>query len=324
MTALSPDDELPSAELAPRRMIDGGAGEHERRLIASAQLDRTPSGAKARVAAALGGVLEPQAGPGAAPTGPEPAVRGDALEPAGMRWGLGGVGAGIVGAIALAFWLPATHGQSSNAGRARGGPLLAPSTALPTLSPPAAPRIVSTAPPAAAVVAAPNPGGASPAGLPQQADLALQADLAQPRVHPRPERPRHERLGREGVAAHREPVDSGLLAEVRALEAVSAAIGAGQADRAALELDAYRRRFAHGELAIEADVLAIQIATARGDDDGASARAERLLARPEAEHYRGRVRSLLASKRPASGAANRENAGPSRSNDAAAHMRARR
>jgi hypothetical protein len=141
-------------------------------------------------------------------------------------------------------------------------------------------------------------------------------------VPPRPDRSAHERSKKEGIA-QREPDDSGLLAEVRALEAVSSAIGAGQPDRAARELDAYRRRFARGELAIEADVLAIEIAVARGDNRAANAGAERLLARPEAEHYRARVHALLERQHP-SESANRENAGHSRSNAAAAHMRARR
>jgi hypothetical protein len=114
-----------------------------------------------------------------------------------------------------------------------------------------------------------------------------------------------------------------LLAEVRALEAVSAALGAGQAERAARELEAYRRRFARGELAIEADVLAIQVASARGDQRAARAGAERLLARPEAEHYHARVRALLAGEQLAA-TIDRENAEPGRSNDAAAHIRARR
>jgi len=64
-------------------------------------------------------------------------------------------------------------------------------------------------------------------------------------------------------------------------------------------------------------VLSIELALARGDDEAANAGAARLLARPEAEHYHARVQALLA-------ASNRENAGRSRSNQPAPHMRARR
>jgi hypothetical protein len=300
MTAPSPDDEMPSTELAPRRMLDGGAGERERRLLASAQLDRTPSGAKARVAAALGSVLEPHE----APSGAERATRGDALPRSGTRWGFGVVGAGTVGAIALTLWLlPATPGESSNAGSTLGGAALESSAAPPQPSPAAPPRAASTR-------AAP-------------ADLSPHANPAKHEAPPLPDRSRPRRANAED-GANDDERGGGLLAEVRALEAVSSAIGAGQADRAARELAAYRRRFARGELAIEAEVLAIQIAVARGDDAAASVGAERLLARPEAEHYRARVRSLLERRGQPSGSAKRENVGDARSNDAAAHMRARR
>jgi hypothetical protein len=305
MTALPPDDEMPSTELAPIRLIDGGAGERERRLIASAQLDRTPSGAKARVAAALGGVLEPNESPSIpAPAAPERAASGALRSRSGARWSVGIVGAGVLGAIALTLWLSASPG-AKNADSTPSGRALEPSDAPSRHSPAALP----------------------PAELPQQADLT-QPNLVRPdplpqSVAPRSQRSRPQRPFKQGVVTHGAP-DAGLLAEVRALEAVSSALGAGHAERAARELDAYRRRFARGELAIEADVLAIQIAIARGDDEVARASAERLLALPEAEHYRARVRALLASERDDSAPSNPENEERPRSNGAAAHMKARR
>jgi hypothetical protein len=301
MSALSPDDETTGAELAPRRMLDGGAGEHERNWLASARLDRVPSGAKARVAAALGGVLEPQPAPGEL----EPAVRG-AAPPASARWGLGVVAASVVGALALSLGLLATPGESSTAVASIPGASTTTPSSLPS------PAVES---PQADSPAAPQP----------------QAQLAQQKVPSRSDRSEPPRPKKKSVAAHAEPTGSGLLAEVRALEAVSAAIGAAQLDRAARELDAYRRRFGRGELAIEADVLAIQIAAARGDDAAASAGAERLLARPEAEHYRARVHALLGSEVPSSSSPNRDSSSPNhekaergRSNEPGAHMRARR
>jgi hypothetical protein len=298
MTALPPEDTTPSDELSPRRMLDGGAGDPERNLVASARLDRVPRAAKARVAAALGGVLELQA----APSELEPAARGP-LPQSGARSGLGVVGVGVVGAIALSLWLQATRGEpSSVASTSRPASLPSPAAESPKAAPRAEPD--SRAEPAAA------PPMQQPAEAMQQAKLAPKsgpsdADRSAP---PRPKR---------ASTPHREPVEAGLLAEVRALEAVSAAIGAAQLARAARELDAYHRRFPRGELAIEADVLAIQLAAARGDDEAASSGAERLLARPEAEHYRARVRALLSSP-------DRENTAHGRSNEPGAHMRARR
>jgi hypothetical protein len=290
---------MPSAELAPCRLLEGGAGEHERRLLASARFDQTPSGAKARVAAALGGVFELHAAPSAAPApgASEPAARSAGLSVSGTRWGLGVVGAAVVGAIALSLGLPAATGESSNAGAMGGG-------------------FVSDAPPAR------DEPAASPAEHSQQPEPTPHAELSQQRVPARPDRSAPERPKKEGVAQGED--DSGLLAEVRALEAVSSAIGAGQPDRAARALDAYRRRFARGELAVEADVLAIEIAVARGDERAASTGAERLLARPEAEHYRARVHALLERRGRASASPNRESVGRTRSNEAAAHIRAQR
>jgi hypothetical protein len=308
MTALSPDDETTGAELAPRRLLDGGAGEHERHLLAAARLDRVPPAAKARVAAALGGVIELQASPREL----EFAGRGAPPSQSGTRTGLGVLGAGVVGALALSLWLQATPGERSNPASTAGGPVLE-SEATAAQSGDAPLRGASARPSSSpwAAEAAENPTAAAPAGLSQQA--------TQPPRLGRTEPP-HRRKRTD--TAH--DVDSGLLAEVRALEAVSSAIAAAELGRAARELEAYRRRFARGELAIEADVLAIQIAIARGDEKTATAGAERLLARPEAEHYRARVQALLERKTQPPLSTDREKAGRHRSNEPEAHIRARR
>jgi hypothetical protein len=309
MTAASRDDERPSLELAPRRMLDGGAGDPERRLLASAQLDRVPSAARARVAAALGGVLEPRVAPGIEPHAPEPAPRAEPLSRFGTRAGLGLVGAGLVGAIVLSLGWRSAPGD--DAGTAPAAPVAA-SSATPPAVEPAAPAELRDATPLVhddRAELAPPPALAAPSHL---------ASPPIPALHERATSPR-----RRAAPGRAEPAESGLLAEVRALEAVSAALAAEQAEPAARQLQVYRRRFPRGELAIEADVLAVQIAVARGDHVTARAGAERLLARPEAEHYRARVRSLLAGNERAP-AAPRENDRPERSNDAAAHIRARR
>jgi len=312
MTATSRDDETPSPELAPRRMLDGGAGDPERRLLASARLDRVPSAARARVAAALGGMIEPEVAPSVEPHELERAARAGTLSRFGTRAGLGLVGAGILGAIALSLGLRAAPAGSNRASLV-----------------PSAPSAASSVSPSGGTSPAPaEPRGATPLAPAERGEEAQPSrPVEAARLTPQALPARHERSmsqpKRRAVASRTEPVDSGLLAEVRALEAVGTALGAGQPERAARELQAYRRRFPRGELAIEADVLAVQIAVARGDHATASAGAERLLARPEAEHYRARVRALLAGEERAT-AADRENEQPERSNHAAAHIRARR
>lgn len=321
MTPLLPEDELPNPELAPRRLLEGGAGERERDLIASARLDRVPSDAKARAAAALGGVLERHAAPSAAPHDELARVaRGDTLPRIGARSTLTVVGAGVVGAIAL--WLLAPQESSSS----DAGAHTAPAT-------PAAVEAPGAGAPASGAQLGKPPVSRPPPSLddrPVATPPSMQTEPAEEPVRPSldaPPRRGHSEAQRRMKQANMAPaatVDTGLLAEVRALEAVSAALAARDSDRAERELAAYRRRFARGELAIEADVLAIEIAASRGDRNTAKAGAERLLTRPEAEHYRARVRALLERTEQPLGSATPEKVEPRGSNEAAAHMRARR
>jgi hypothetical protein len=293
MTPLSPDDEMASPELAPLRLIEGGAGEHERSLVASARLDRVPSAAKARVAAALGGVLVEGGGvrhegdSGSA----EGAARGNALHRLGTRSAIGVLGGGVVGAVALSLWLRAPHDDDRAATSAK-----AASSASHAVAAPSAPQ-------------------------PETSSTALSAA---PQLAPaRSDRSNAQSPSARALTARAAPAEAGLLAEVRALEAVRSALAAKRTERAARDLDAYRRRFARGELAIEADVLAIELSLARGERQAAHAAADRLLARPEAQHYQGRVRALL-ERHERSMAAPGEDASRDRSNLAGAHMRARR
>jgi hypothetical protein len=110
---------------------------------------------------------------------------------------------------------------------------------------------------------------------------------------------------------------------VRTLEAVASAISSGQISLAGRKLGDYGRRFPRGELSIEAAVLGIQIALARGERGAARAAAERLLARPEAGHYGARVRALL--DRPTSAVINHDvEPIQARSKHPATHMKGRR
>jgi hypothetical protein len=324
MTSLSPDDDPSSPELDPPRMLEGAGGEQARSLLASARLDRVPSSAKGRVAAALGGVLEPN---GALPYEPGRAGRGHVLSRLAARSGLYIVGTGVVAAIALALWQRSSPGESANV-----------SSTTPAVSaPPPGPGAPEAATPGAdsavrgSRTAPEEPSAATQPSQPTR--RSKPARRAAPTPHGAPAerqvpspvvRATPQRSKPEGDVRHGDVLDSGLLAEVRAVEAVNSAIGAGHAGLAARELEAYRKRFPRGELAVEADVLQIQIATSSGDYESARVHAERLLARPEAQHYRARVLALLEETSGRAGSTNRENAGRSRSNDAAADMRARR
>ncbi len=291
MISLPPEDEMP--EPAPRRLIEGGAGEHERSLVASARLDRVPSAAKARVAAALGGVLAE--GPAVMHAEGSGASAGGAPESSlhrlGTRSAFRVLGGGLVGAAALSIWLNGTPRGDRAAPDAPAS--LAPSPAISARS--AAPPETSASEPSAAPPAAP-----------------ARSDLGKARG-----------AVARAVTGHAVPDAAGLLAEVRALEAVQSALAARRIDRAARDLDAYRRRFPRGELAIEADVLAIELALARGQREAARHAADKLLARSEAQHYRSRVRALL-ERHERSGARAGEDSSSGRSDAASAHMRARR
>jgi hypothetical protein len=86
--------------------------------------------------------------------------------------------------------------------------------------------------------------------------------------------------------------EHGLRAEVRAVEAIQQALRAGRAGDAERRLDDYSRRFPGGELAIEAELLRIDLDLARGDRAAARARALALVARPAAARYRERLEAL--------------------------------
>jgi hypothetical protein len=88
-------------------------------------------------------------------------------------------------------------------------------------------------------------------------------------------------------------VERGLRAELRAVEAIQQALRAGRADDAERRLADYSRRFPRGELAIETELLRIDLDVARGDQVRARERARALIARPAAGRYRERLEALM-------------------------------
>jgi hypothetical protein len=87
---------------------------------------------------------------------------------------------------------------------------------------------------------------------------------------------------------------SALGEELRAFEPAEQAFAAGEIAAAARELDAYRRRFPNGALSLEAQVLHLEILSARGDRAAARAGAQAFLAANPSAPASRRVRSLLA------------------------------
>jgi hypothetical protein len=100
-------------------------------------------------------------------------------------------------------------------------------------------------------------------------------------------------------AASATGAELGLAAEVRAIESIQASLGWGDAEAAAAALARYRRQFPDGELALEADLLDIDVALARGERPQARRLARALLARPAATRYRARLEGLAEGKTPA-------------------------
>jgi hypothetical protein len=90
------------------------------------------------------------------------------------------------------------------------------------------------------------------------------------------------------------PEGPGLAEEIRAIEAIQGLVGWGRAAHATRALADYRGRFPRGELALEADLLEVDVAVLAGDRARAQALARELLARPAAGRYRARLDALLA------------------------------
>jgi hypothetical protein len=88
------------------------------------------------------------------------------------------------------------------------------------------------------------------------------------------------------------PARGGLREELRALEAVQSALRSARSSEAERALEDYARRFPAGELALEAELLGVDVALARGERRQAGERARQLLARPDAARYRARLEAL--------------------------------
>jgi hypothetical protein len=257
----------------PIRILAGGGGAFARLLVESAGGDGIPEAPLRRLAEALS---VPLPAPPAAPL----STAASAAHAA--RWGVlrssaaSIVGLAVIGALASQW---PTRAPQVNA--AAPPPELA--SGLPSASAAGALSAATLASLAPAAPAAATPTAAS-AG-----DGAL-APINATR------RPPEARRGARAAAppkARGNDEASALTQELRALELAQRALRAGRVDAAERALGAYRQRFRRPTLAVEAELLEIDLLMARGQRPAAEVRARALIARAGAGRYRERLAALL-------------------------------
>lgn len=252
----------------PETQLSDSESRLARELIASARLDdstpRATDAAWARFssafsAAALGASaaspVDRAGGAGAAP-------RATTASSSAAQWLLIGV---VTGSAITAAWLTSRpHSEAS----------LPSAMSLSANVPPLAPQPASSAPlplhaPTTALPRAPEAERRSP----RAAEQAL--------VSPTTRAP-----------AHGEHARSTLAAEVAQLDAARTALEVGAFDEALRLLAKFHREFPNGELAAEAEVMRIEVLSARKDQAGARREAERFLERHANDPHAERVRQL--------------------------------
>jgi hypothetical protein len=266
----------------PVRLLAGGGSNLERRLLESAQLDRIPAASWGHLSRALG-MPNPTAGLAAAV----------AVAPRGAFAGLPMLvltaallaGFSIEPQRRLAFAPPSDPASGALDATLPAAALASPAAQAPfvTAAAPEAPERASGSPPSPSAVAA------------RSADIVARRDASERGARSRvttPPRPRAEGVMARPRSMSGDSGSNSLGDELRSLEAIQGALSLGHAGDAARALLDHRRRFARGELTLEADLLEIDIELARGQRERAIDRARALLDRPEAAHYRKRLLSI--------------------------------
>jgi hypothetical protein len=267
---------------APPRLVDGGGTDYERQLISSASRDRVPATSMAQVAAGLREAVAAQ-GRGAAAAASLPGARaaGSLGVLRNVRpWAIGAVGVGVVAAMMASAgkWRATPAGAVAPLVDVPDEPrrTLDVETRQPNIGMPSMPAVVAAHPPVVGSSSRPSDpprrvarrAAAKPAVAP-----ALTDDTGPP--------------AKAGLG-----LEAGLAAEVRAIESIQTLLGWGQVQQAADAVADYRRRFPKGELALEADLLDVDVAVARGDRMQAKQLARALRARPAAARYRARLEAI--------------------------------
>lgn len=218
-----------AGNVAPGRLLDGSGSDWERRLVASAAIDRVPAASITRLAQAL---QVPRAAlPPVAPSGigaASPFVKAASLA------GLGAIGLAIMAAV--------QHAPEPKREQAGAAVTVAAST----------PATNHTRPPRMAAAPAQPPTSSPPTSTTPSNALA---DASRP--------PTKAALARTANEARTQRTRDGLRAELSALESVQRALRAGETAAAAQALENYAARFPTGELAPQAELLGADIALAR-------------------------------------------------------------
>jgi len=266
----------------PRRIIDGGAGDWESSVLASASLDRPSPELRARLRRDLGLAI----GVGLAAT----TATSKSLGAIGFKWTMLGVLLGVLGAAGASGVAARSRAQSPAQ--------LVVAKAKPSPAGPASFR--EQIEPAAPVA----PVQSEPTEQPLAEALAS-ANAAQPSRPPTGGTPAVEAApalvdGSRpiGSAQFGSPSESELATQLAAMRSVRAALAENQAGRALGELDAYEHRYPAGLLLVEAQVLRIDANAALGNQAALARLGRDFLQRHPASPYSRHVQSLLdGSKR---------------------------
>jgi hypothetical protein len=257
MTSPQRETELALASAGPPRLLAGGTA-FEQSLLQSAHSEPVPDAALRRIARSLNAPLATCAAPSGVANGLS-------------RW----VTAGVLGGLGLVAPLIASHWR-----------LVPEQPALQARLDPAPdqwPLSVTDSPP------------------PRTATQTVTVEPSAPRSMRRASPPEPRRQRHRAVSARRDAADTArpslpdrsLRAELRALEAIQQSLAAGRAADGARALDRYHEQFPGGELALEAELLGVDVALGTGQKQLARARAAALLARGDGARYRDRLNALL-------------------------------
>lgn len=267
--------------LAPLRYTDGGGTDFELQLLGAAIHDPAPAPSPERLTALLDrarGSRQDLARAGSARE--HPGVTGANGAAHGWKpWAAGIVGASIIGAVVVSQWpTGAVPAEASQPAMIVDAPARARDEAGPGMEL-TGPPVDERAPVSSALEVA----------IPQAEAVVGQRARPEPR-----RRPASGALTPTASPALEPP--SNLAAEVRAIESIQTLLGWGQARQAADAIAQYRRVFPAGELSLEADLLEIDVALARGDRRRGAELARALLERPAASRYRARLGQLIGAE----------------------------
>ena len=264
----------------PRRIIDGGAGDWESLVLASAALDRPSPELRTRLRRDLGLAV----GVGLAAT----TATSKSLGAIGFKWSMLGVLLGVLGAAGASGVATLSRAQSPGllvVATAKPAPATPAKLQEQVVEPAALVAAVATEQPSAEAAASAN---RAPASRLSPSDAAAVEPVPAPVDGSRP----------IGSAQFGSPSESELAAQLAAMRSVRAALAENQAGRALSELDAYEQQYPAGLLLVEAQVLRIDANAALGNQAALARLGHDFLQRHPASPYARHVQSLLDGSKP--------------------------